>query len=151
MQFRKNHGLHPWAGDEIEDAILSGAALRRGEWVMNGPVTASQLRDLSETILLWCRHEIGTTRRPYGIDQISLAIACAEPSGCTIASESLGVLRPTDFYSEPGVADRLATFALGTLDAVRRAESVRFAAVLFSWGDLARATIYRDDRVPQRR
>ncbi len=87
------------------------------------------------------------TRRPCGIDQMALGVACAEPGDEKIASATFGVFRPVDFYREGGVADQMMAFVRELpLDDLQRSPSVRFAAALFSWGDVARETIFSDER-----
>ena len=95
----------------------------------------------------WCREQIGATRRPYGIDNLVLAVACAEPGGAPIASTTFGVFRPVDFYREGGIGEQVVGFVRGLPPAALGAPpAVCFAAALFSWGDVARDTIYRDGR-----
>ena len=90
---------------------------------------------------------IGDTRRPYGVDQLALAVACAEPGGDPIASATFGIFRPVDFYRDGGVSDRVLDFVreTGSAHLEARDNTVRFAAALFSWGDVARETIFNDD------
>jgi len=130
---------------QVEASIRAGTGLRQAEWLLEGPeVTQQSLDALATSIAEWCREEIGRTRRPYGIDQLALAVACAEPGGQPIASATFGVFRPVDFYQEGGVGERVAAFVReAPVDALQR-PLVRFAAALFSWGDVARETVYRD-------
>ena len=131
----------------VADSIRRGTGLSRGEWMLDEPPhSPDALTRISGELVAWCRERIAETRRPYGIDHLALAVACAEPGGPPIASTSFGVFRPMDFYREGGVAERVEDFlvsirveelnALGT--------PVRFAAALFSWGDVARETIFAD-------
>jgi hypothetical protein len=131
----------------VADSIRRGTGLSRGEWMLDEPPhSPDALTRISGELVAWCRERIAETRRPYGIDHLALAVACAEPGGPSIASTSFGVFRPMDFYREGGVAERVEDFlvsirveelnALGT--------PVRFAAALFSWGDVARETIFAD-------
>jgi len=132
---------------QVEHSIQAGVGLRQHEWMLErGPHGPQHVATLAETMLDWCRDQIRETRRPYGIDQLTLAVACAEPGGDSIASATFGVFRPVDFYREGGVGDQLLDF-VGSVppDALARAPKVRFAAALFSWGDVARQTIYRED------
>ena len=110
------------------------------------PIDADAIAATSEQILEWCRDRIAETRRPYGIDQLALAIACAEAGGAPLASATFGVFRPVEFYQEDGVADRVTRFMHGLpVEELNRCSTVRFAAALFSWGDVARDTIFRED------
>jgi hypothetical protein len=132
---------------QVEQSISRGTGLRKGEWVIDGEtIDATVIAATTEEMLQWCRDRIAETRRPYGIDQMALAVACAEPGGTAVASASFGVFRPVEFYQEDGIADRLTHFmeSLRVEDLTRR-PTVRFAAALFSWGDVARDTIFRDN------
>lgn len=132
--------------DEVEESLRQGTGLRKGEWVVLSPFADDALASTAEEVVSWCREEMAETRRPYGIDQLALAIACAEPGGEPIASTSFGVFRPVEFYQDGGVAERVEQF-FEDLDATKLSSgtsAVRFAAVLFSWGDVARATIFKD-------
>ena len=140
----------PRTGDlraQVEESIQAGKGLRRGEWLLEaGARTPEAVAALADTMVEWCREQIGDTRRPYGIDQLALAVACAEPGGAAIASTTFGVFRPVDFYREGGVGEQVAEFVNGVPPAALEAPpAVRFAAALFSWGDVARETVYRDE------
>jgi hypothetical protein len=79
---------------------------------------------------------------------MALALACAVPGGEPLASTTFGVFRPVEFYMEDGVARRLEAYlhaiSLDTLNQ-REGQSIRFAAALFSWGDVARETVFTDE------
>ena len=131
----------------VEDSIRRGTGLSRGEWLLEElPHPSDALTQLSGDLVSWCRERIAKTRRPYGIDHLALALACAEPGGPSIASTSFGVFRPMDFYREGGVAERVEGFlvSIHVEDLNERGTPVRFAAALFSWGDVARETIFAD-------
>lgn len=136
----------------VEASIRSGTGLSKGDWMLSGPAIESpHIAKLSEEVLEWCRERIASIRRPYGIDQLALAIACATPGGNPLASTTFGVFRPVDFYDEDGVGDRVVEFLRevpldqlnGELDA--GAPGIRFAVALFSWGDVAREAMFEDD------
>lgn len=132
--------------DRIEQSISNGTGLRKGEWVITDhPIDADAIAATTEAMLSWCRDRIAETKRPYGIDQLALAVACAEPGATPLASSSFGVFRPVEFYEEGGIADRVTMFmqSLRTADLDQRS-AVRFAAALFSWGDVARDAIFHD-------
>lgn len=136
----------------IEDSIRAGTGLSKRDWVLDQPVLAtSHVERLTEEILDWCRERISETRRPYGIDQLALALACAVPGGDPLASTTFGVFRPVDFYGEDGVGERVEHFvrSIGVEELNRRisegASGIRFAAALFSWGDVAREAIFDED------
>jgi hypothetical protein len=136
----------------VEASIRRGTGLSRSEWLLGPtPLARPDMDGLSERVIAWCQERLAATRRPYGIDQMALAIACAVPGGSPIASSTFGVFRPVEFYAEGGVAERIAQY-LGSLDLdVLNAQvldqqggQIRFAAALFSWGDVARETIFAD-------
>lgn len=130
----------------VEQSISRGTGLRKGEWVLDEhPIDEDAIARTTEALLSWARDCIAETRRPYGIDQMALAVACAEPGAAPLASASFGVFRPVEFYEEGGIADRVTTFmqSLRVEDLDGRS-AVRFAAALFSWGDVAKDAIFRD-------
>ncbi|MFA7249914.1 MAG: hypothetical protein WC273_09830 [Dehalococcoidia bacterium] len=132
----------------VEDSIRRGTGLSRQEWLLgDDPLDRADIEQLAEQVIRWCQERIAATRRPYGIDQMALAIACAEPGGQPLASTTFGVFRPVEFYQEDGVEQRVRAYLEGlSLDHLNhRAGGIRFAAALFSWGDVARDTIFADD------
>ena len=132
----------------VEASIRRGTGLRKGEWLLTEmPADAERVASLATEIVDWCQEQIGDTRRPYGVDQLALAVACAEPGGDPIASATFGIFRPIDFYRDGGVSQRVSDFIrdTGSEHLEERDSTVRFAAALFSWGDVARETIFNDD------
>ncbi len=148
MLFRMLNRFRPESlRDQVEHSIREGTGLRKGEWLLaDGAPSVEQIEAVGDAIVAWCQAQIGNTRRPYGIDQMALAVACAAPGGETIASTTFGVFRPLDFYIEGGVGERVIAFVRGLpTEALHEVPAVRFAAALFSWGDVARETIYGDE------
>ncbi|MPZ98763.1 MAG: hypothetical protein GEU80_05370 [Dehalococcoidia bacterium] len=143
--------LRRWQPDplrrRVEESIRNGTGFSRGEWLLDGALDEADLDQLAAEMVAWCRERIASARRPYGIDQLSLAVACAEPGRQPFASTTFGVFRPLEFYADGGVAERLRQFvsSLRITDLNRRGAEVRVAAALFSWGDVARATIFADE------
>jgi hypothetical protein len=132
----------------VEASIEEGTGLSKGEWLLTDlPFEDQDIDALSTEMIDWCRERMAEARRPYGIDQMALAVACAVPGGRPLASTSFGVFRPVEFYAEGGIADRLGHFlrSIHLEDLNRRHSDVRFAAALFSWGDIARATVFADE------
>ena len=85
----------------VEASIRRGTGLRKNEWLIDElPIDRADIEETLERILDWCRDEISHTRRPYGIDQMALAVACAEPGGVTFASATFGIFRPVDIAGE---------------------------------------------------
>jgi hypothetical protein len=109
------------------------------------PINEAAVAATTEAMLTWARDCIADPRRPYGIDQLTLAVACAEPGATPLASASFGVFRPVEFHEDGGVADRVTAFMQNLrIDDLDGRSSVRFAAALFSWGDVAKDAIFRD-------
>ena len=134
--------------DRVEGSIRRGTGLRRGEWLLDDPpLDEAAIEHATNDLLEWCREQIASTRRPYGIDQMALAVACAVPGGQPIASQTFGVFRPVEFYEEGGVAERVASFmrSIRVEEINRRGTPIRFAAAMFSWGDVARETMFNDE------
>ena len=132
----------------VEDSIRRGTGLSKQEWLLStAPLGREDIEQLADQVITWARARIAASRRPYGIDQMALAIACAEPGGQPIASTTFGVFRPVEFYEESGVEERVRTYLSALpLEALNdRSGGIRFAAALFSWGDVARDTIFADD------
>lgn len=132
----------------VEASIRRGTGLSRREWLMGPePLTPSVMQQLSEEILEWCRERMSASRRPYGIDQMALAVACARPGGEPLSSTTFGVFRPVEFYVADGIGARVEAYlhALPLADLNRRDGPIRFAAALFSWGDVARDTVFADE------
>ena len=131
----------------VEDSIRRGTGLSKQEWLLGtDPLSAEDIQQLADQVISWCHGRIAATRRPYGIDQMALAIACAEPGGQPIASTTFGVFRPIEFYEASGVEERVRSYLSDLpLDALNgKQHGIRFAAALFSWGDVARDTIFAD-------
>ena len=80
------------------------------------PADAERVDTLASDVVEWCQSQIADTRRPYGIDQVALAVACAEPGGEAISSATFGIFRPVDFYRDGGVAERVGDFIRETGD-----------------------------------
>ncbi|MSP22147.1 MAG: hypothetical protein EXR66_03905 [Dehalococcoidia bacterium] len=93
----------------VEASVQRGTGLHKGEWLRDElPLSPEQCAVVSEEILDWCREQMAASRKPYGIDQMALAVACAEPGGVPLASKTFGVFRPVDFYQPEGVAERVS-------------------------------------------
>ena len=121
--------------------------LYRQVWELPAPPLATgDLGSLTHDVLGWVERTMGTTRRPYGVDQLAVGLACAPAGGTPVVSVSFGVFRPREFYGAGGVQDRIATFVedLPLPEINQHTTGVRMAAALFSWGDVARATVFRD-------
>lgn len=118
----------------LTDAVRKGVGVQENSWHLpgQGGIPATELAD---EIVLWIRDSMGSMRRPYGIDHVALALACRDSTGRVVCSNSLGVMKPADFYSEDGL-DRIEAF----LDDVRFAEpgqDAKIVGALLSLGDVA--------------
>jgi hypothetical protein len=132
---------------EVEEKLRAGVGLHRREWLLTAsPISRATLSTLGEEIVAWCAETIAHTRRPYGIDHLAAAIACARPGAAPLASASFGVFRPADFYRDGGTRDSIYHFVQCLEPKALNAEGgqVRFAVALFSWGEVARAMFEKE-------
>jgi hypothetical protein len=128
----------------IEQHIRSGVGLYGDEWVLDRlPATTDDLTALSQTVISWVVETMAVTRRPYGIDQMALALAVAHPGSEPLASTAINIFRPVEFYQPGGQRERIESFLLGLDPELlnRAGTPVRVAVTLFSWGDVARAAL----------
>ena len=91
---------------------------------------------LPEDVVVWVEEAMSRTRRPYGIDQMAVGLACAPAGGEAFATVSLGVFRPADYYADDGTREQNERFVRALLlDQINgEPEGVRLAAALFSGG-----------------
>ena len=89
----------------------------------------------ADGLLQWVRDGMAGMRRPNGINQVALALACRDTEGALRRSSSLGVVPPAAFYGGRG-EDGLRAFLVevGELPAEDQAE---VSAALVCLGDLA--------------
>lgn len=132
---------------QVEECIRAGTGLRQEQWLWpEPPMAEDDLRVLSDQIVGWCRDTMASFRKPYGIDQVALSVACAHPGKPPLATMTFEVFRPIEFYQEGGPREQVASF-IQNLDLRRLNEPVapvRFAAALFSWGEVAKATVFAE-------
>lgn len=131
----------------IEQHIRAGVGLYGEEWVLDRfPLAPNDLATLAATVIAWCEETMASTRRPYGIDQMALALAAAHPGSEPLASVAVSVFRPLEFYQPGGQGERIAEFITSLdINALNvAARPVRVAITLFSWGDVARAALPGD-------
>ncbi|MEX1102729.1 MAG: hypothetical protein WED87_00660, partial [Dehalococcoidia bacterium] len=107
---------------EVMRMIREGVGVHEASWDAPG-VCPSEV--LAEEIVAWIQDAMGEMRRPYGIDHVAVALACKDPGGRVVCSNSFGVLRPGEFYGEHGAA-RVKAFLddVETVPAARRREVV---------------------------
>lgn len=129
----------------IEESIKDGVGLHHQQWMTESPFDDDSFLGVADEIVEWCKQTMAQTKRPHGIDHMAVAVACAHPGDDPVASATFGVFRPADFYRSGGIGDSLATFVSGIDRSVFDvSRPIRFAAALFSWGDVARATVFKD-------
>lgn len=117
----------------VERLIRCGVGLREHSWL----APASSFDGLETAISAWLRQVVAEMRRPYGIDQVVVALACRDSSGRTLCTNSFGVVRPSVFYTDEG-PDRLRSFfSDATVVADRDAREIVVA--LLSLGEIAYA------------
>jgi hypothetical protein len=120
--------------DRLGRAHREGTGIYLQEWVAED----QQPRDTGAVVtelLAWCRQTMSGTRRPYGIDSFDLALAVDEGSEQPRSTRFTRV-RPLELYVEGALDARLAEWMAGC-----GKRPVHVAAALFSWGDLADATL----------
>ncbi|MCC6382093.1 MAG: hypothetical protein IT304_06255 [Dehalococcoidia bacterium] len=124
----------PTTRRRVERLIRQGVGVREAAWQL--PIDDTDNRQaLVEQILAWVRDSMAAMRRPYGIDQVALALACRDAAGRVVCSNSFGVVHPALFYGAEG-ADRIASF-FGDLGAVPLASRHEVVGALLSLGDIA--------------
>ena len=119
----------------VEALIRRGVGIQETTWELTADASQPDSAPMVERILAWVRESMGRTRRPYGIDQVALALACRDENGKLLSTSSLGVIRPASFYGEEG-RDRIAGF-LSDVEFVRGDGPVQLVGALLSLGDLA--------------
>jgi hypothetical protein len=117
--------------DTVEQLIRRGVGVREASWEF----TADGGRELLDSIVEWLQAAMGEMRRPYGLDQVAVALACRDGEGRVLCSNSLGVLRPGAFYGESG-SDRIAAF-LDDVKSVPRGQRHEIVGAVLSLGDIA--------------
>ena len=125
----------------LRRALADGVGLYRAAWDLD------PAREASADLFAWLEGAISQTRRPYGMDQVALSLACSPRAGAPLASASFGAFRPQDLYLPASPLRREIGVFIDTLPVapiVAGTAPLRLGAVLLSWGDLARATIYAD-------
>ena len=148
LPFRRRSGFERL----VEQSVRDGVGLRRQVWVLPSvPLNPVQLNILGERVTSWVEEEMGAMRRPYGIDHVALGMACASEHGSALASASFGLFRTRQSYEVGGTREEVVEFVESLEDMGAAGDELRLAAALFSWGDLARATVFRDPQSGARR
>jgi hypothetical protein len=115
-------------------ACRNGTGIYLQEWVAEDQLPRDPGAVVSD-LLAWCRQTMSGTRRPYGIDSFDLALAVDEGSE-TPRSTRFRRVRPVELYLEGALDAQMAEWMASC---GRR--PVHVAAALFSWGDIADASL----------
>lgn len=118
----------------LTDAVRKGVGVQENSWQLPDRSEASSV-DLVEDIVLWIRDSMGSMRRPYGIDHVALALACRDKTGRVVCSNSLGVMKPSDFYTPEGT-ERIEAF-LHDVRFAKPGDGAKIVGALLSLGDVA--------------
>ena len=125
---------------DVRRALTSGVGLYHTTWPIQNIAAATASEEFIAKLVGWCREVLGEMRRPYGLDYVTLAVALLREGEGQVASVNYGVLRPSDFYNQSFVEERVReTLRSWTNDQlIAGAGAGSLSAVLFSWGDLTR-------------
>lgn len=123
----------------VRRALESGVGLYHTTWRIEAGREAEVSGQLAAELVAWCRDVLSRMHRPYGLDNVTLAVAALGEDDRQVASTNYGLLSPVDFYgSGPVEAQTQATLRRWADDQVFARNGGRLSAVLFSWGDLTR-------------
>lgn len=125
---------------DIRRALDSGVGVYRTTWQLHSLNRTGTDETLSGNVIGWCRNALSQTRRPYGLDYVTLALASVDVDGTRIASASFPSLRPRDFYGRGRAESEIKEILHGWAQshALPTRPGGCLSAVLFSWGDLTR-------------
>jgi hypothetical protein len=118
----------------IHAAREKGHGLYFTEW-QSSPASAEVL---AHDVTQWCRETVARCRRPNGIDHFDLTLTIHSSGGPR--TQRMAFLRPGQLYDETVVPAAL-TAALASLALGEPESTVRVAAALLSWGDVAYASM----------
>lgn len=90
----RNRRIH----GRVRDLIASGVGVRQQTWTIGEG--GADRRSLPQAVLDWVKECMSTMRRPNGVDQVALALACRDDGPEPRCSASLGLLDPQDFYGD---------------------------------------------------
>ncbi len=125
---------------DIRSALESGVGLYRTTWQLHSLNRTRASETLGGNVIGWCRDALSQTRRPYGLDYVTLALASVDEDGRQIASANLPSLRPPDFYGRGRAESEIKEILHGWAQshALPTRPGGCLSVVLFSWGDLTR-------------
>jgi hypothetical protein len=116
----------------VHQALESGVGLYHTTWRWDEGASYA----IANELIAWCRQVLSTTRRPYGVDSVSLAIAAVAEGNRPLASANFAVLQPGDFYGGSIETEAREALVRWSDERIFEGRSVRLSVVLFSWGDL---------------
>jgi hypothetical protein len=90
----RNPGIH----SRVRSLIGNGVGVCQRTWPVDD--ARADREELSAAVIDWVRECMSTMRRPNGVDQVALALACRDDDREPRCSASLGLLDPRDFYGE---------------------------------------------------
>lgn len=90
---------------------------------------------LVDDVVAWVRSSMAHMRRPYGIDHVALALAARDADGHVVCTNSLGVVRPQNFYGDAG-PEHVRAF-LGDAARAMEGRPGEMVGALLSLGDIA--------------
>ncbi|MBI2761634.1 MAG: hypothetical protein HYX51_09445, partial [Chloroflexi bacterium] len=131
----KHHRRMRQVARGMVQARRAGKGLYVAEWEA-AVADPSALSSVLDQVTEWCRHTVGTCRRPYGIDHFDLAIARSVAGGLPPRSREFRDVRPLDLYQDGGLTERIGAFLTEApvgADA-GPTHTIKIAAALYSWG-----------------
>jgi hypothetical protein len=115
--------------------VRQGVGVQENTWEMPMPDVAGAADQAVQTIVAWMREAVATMRRPYGLDHVAVAFACRNADGRVLCSNTLGVVRPSVFYTDEG-EERVRQFLVDAWHA-RPGEGAQIVGALLSLGEVA--------------
>jgi hypothetical protein len=122
---------------KLTGLIRKGVGMSECTWQMPAQDSGIATDVLGAEILGWVQRSMGEMRRPYGVNQVVLALACRDADGQVQCTNASGVQRPETFYGEEGRARVLAFLA--DVESVAPQQRTEIVGALLSLGDLAYA------------
>ncbi len=116
----------------VEELIRGGVGVSERAWRCDGGADPARL---AAEVAMWAREEMAGMRRPFGVDQVALALAWRDGRGRVVCSASLGVMRPVAFYD--GSAEGQLKEAFGSALGLTDGSETEVLAALVRLGDLA--------------
>ena len=120
----------------------TGAYLNDWQFVRDATsAAATNVDDMLEPIVHWCRETVAGTRRPCGISQFDLVVA-VHGTGGEPRSLLFEHRWPNELYGAESLVQALRRF----LESHALGPTTRVSVALFSWGDAAHRALPADAR-----